>query len=265
MPLLRPGLDDRPSPGDLRPALLAARQLLGDGQTIRQVGPIRRFGLGQQRGHLGPQLRLDLARMLVGQRAVTARIGMDLGAIQRHRPQLQHPHLAGQQQHLHEQCFDLREKASTERGDGVVVRMLVRGDEAEGDRVIGRPLQLAAGEHPRGIAVDQNAQQKVWMIGSLTAATIAANHRPQVQAPDHLHHEPRQMPLRQPLVHRRRQQETGVAVDRAEGAHARKIRRAVIIGPRIQSEPSQRVKSDGLLASASARACHRTSSRRPAQ
>jgi hypothetical protein len=118
--------------------------------------------------------------------------------------------------------------------------------------VIGRPLQLAAGEHARGIAVDQNAQQKVWMIGSLTAAAIAANHRPQVQAPDHLHHEPRQMPLRQPLVHRRRQQETGVAVDRAEGAHARKIRRAVINGPRILAEPSQRVKSDGLLVAQSA-------------
>src|SRR4051794_16387096 len=88
------------------------------------------------------------------------------------------------------------------------------------------------------------------MIGSLTAAAIAANHRPQVQAPDHLHHEPRQMPLRQPLVHRRRQQETGVAVDRAEGAHARKIRRAVINGPRILAEPSQRVKSDGLLVGA---------------
>src|SRR3712207_9064233 len=47
------------------------------------------------------------------------------------------------------------------RGDGVVVRMLIGGDEAEGDRVIGRPLQLAAGEHPCGIAVDQDAQEKV--------------------------------------------------------------------------------------------------------
>ena len=91
------------------------------------------------------------------------------------------------------------------------------------------------------------------MIGSLTAAAIAANHRPQVQAPDHLHHEPCQMSLRQPLVHRRRQQETGVAVDRAEGAHARKIRRAVINGPRILAEPSQRVKSDGLLECAARR------------
>jgi hypothetical protein len=93
-----------------------------DRQTIRQVDPIRSFGRGQQLGHLGPQLRLDLARMRKGQRAVAARIGMDLGAIQRHRPHLQHAHLARQQQHLHKQRLDLRQKAPPERGDGVVVR-----------------------------------------------------------------------------------------------------------------------------------------------
>ena len=52
------------------------------------------------------------------------------------------------------------------------------------------------------------------MVGGLAAAAIAADHRSQVQALDHLHHEPRQVPLRQPFVHRRRQQETGVAVGR---------------------------------------------------
>jgi hypothetical protein len=69
--------------------------------------------------------------------------------------------------------------------------MLVGSDEAEGDRVIGRPLQLAAGEHPCGIAVDQDAQEQARVVGSLAAAAIAADHRPQVQALDHLHHEPR--------------------------------------------------------------------------
>jgi hypothetical protein len=123
--LFRPCLDDRPSPGDLRQTLLPPRQLLRDRQAIRQVGLVRSFGLGQQLGHLGPQLRLDLASMRIGQRAVAARIGVDLGAVERHRPQLQDAQLAGQQQHLHEQSLDLREKAPTERGDGVVVRVLV--------------------------------------------------------------------------------------------------------------------------------------------
>ena len=47
-------------------ALLAARQLLGDRQAVRQVGLVRGFGLGQQLSDLGSQLRLDLARMRIG-------------------------------------------------------------------------------------------------------------------------------------------------------------------------------------------------------
>jgi hypothetical protein len=39
-------------------------------------------------------------------------------------------------QNLDEQSLDLLEKPSPERGDRVVIRMLVRRDEAEGHRVI---------------------------------------------------------------------------------------------------------------------------------
>lgn len=38
--------------------------------------------------------------------------------------------------------------------------MLVRGDEAKGDGIIRRPLQLAARKHPGDVAVHQDAQQK---------------------------------------------------------------------------------------------------------
>src|SRR3569833_507757 len=57
------------------------------------------------------------------------------------------------------------------------------------------------------------------------------------------------MPLRQPLVYRRRQQKTGVAVDQAEVAHARMVPNfgPAISCPRILPKPSQRGKSDGLL------------------
>jgi hypothetical protein len=72
-----------------------------------KIRPIRRLGLGHQLAHLGPQLRLDLARMLIRQGAVPAGIGMDLRAVQRYRAEVQHPHLARQHQHLHEQPPDL--------------------------------------------------------------------------------------------------------------------------------------------------------------
>src|SRR5215213_6426271 len=53
-------------------------------------------------------------------------------------------------QHLDEQRPNPRQKAPPEGCDRVVVGMVVGGDEAEGDRVIGRPFQLAAGKHPGG-------------------------------------------------------------------------------------------------------------------
>jgi len=69
--------------------------------------------------------------MLVGQRAVPAGIGVDLGAVECHRAHLEHAHLARYLQHLDEQTLDLLEEPAPERCDRVVIRMLVRRDEAE--------------------------------------------------------------------------------------------------------------------------------------
>jgi hypothetical protein len=90
---------------------------------------------------------------------VPAGIGVDLGAVQSHRAHLEQAHLARQLQHLDKQLRDLPQEAPPERRKGVVVGVLVGRDEAEGHRVIGRALQLAAGEHPRGVAIHQKAQQ----------------------------------------------------------------------------------------------------------
>ena len=95
------------APAILRQPLLTPRQFLGDRHAVRDIRLIRRLGLRHQIGHFGLQLRLDLARVLIRQRAVPAGVGVDLGAVQRHRAHLQHAHLAGQQQHLHEQRLDL--------------------------------------------------------------------------------------------------------------------------------------------------------------
>lgn len=109
--LLSPRHDRRPRLGDLRQTLLAARQFLGDRHPVRNIRSIRRLGPGQQIGHFGLQLGLDLAGVLIGQRAVTARIGVDLRSVQPHRAHLQNAHLARQKQHLHKQTLDLAKKA----------------------------------------------------------------------------------------------------------------------------------------------------------
>ena len=69
--------------------------------------------------------------MLIEQRAVPAGIGVDLGAVERHRAHLEHAHLARHLQHLDEEIPRSPEKLSPERCDRVVIRMLVRRDETE--------------------------------------------------------------------------------------------------------------------------------------
>jgi len=58
-----------------------------------------------------PQLLLDLFRMSIRERTVTAGVGVNLRAIQGHRAELEHPHRAGQLQHVDEQSLNLRQKA----------------------------------------------------------------------------------------------------------------------------------------------------------
>src|ERR1700733_15309925 len=86
------------------------------------------------------------------------------------------------------------------------------------------------------------------MVGRLARATIAAGHRPQIQPPNDLHYEPSQVALRQPLVHRRWQQKAGLAVNRAEVAHASDVRASQVLRCHLfyRTIP-RRVKSDRLL------------------
>ena len=83
---------------------------------------------------------------------MAACIGVDLRPIQHHRAHLEHSHLARQQQHLDEQRLDLLEKPSPECGDGVVVGMIVRGNEAEGDGIVGGSFQFASRKCPSSVA-----------------------------------------------------------------------------------------------------------------
>src|SRR3954451_21713520 len=75
------------------------------------------------------------------------------------RAQFQHADLTGELQDLDEQGLDRLEEAPPERRNVVVVRVLVGSNKAKRHRLISRPLQLAAGEHASGVAVDQDAQQ----------------------------------------------------------------------------------------------------------
>ena len=212
-------------------ALLAPSQFFGDRQAVGNVRRVRRLGPGHQIGHLGLQLRFDLAGVFIGKRAVPARVGVDLRAVQRDRAHLQHAHLPRQKQHLNEQRLDLFQKPPAEGRDGVVVGMIVGGNEAERNAVVGRPLELATRKNARRAAVDQQSKQHRGMIRRRAGAPIIPAHRPKVEAVDHLHDKTRQMPIRQPLVDRRRKQKASLPVNRAE------------IAQRRPTQPNQRLNS----------------------
>ena len=157
--------------------------------------------------------------MPVGQGAVAAGVGVDLGAVEADAAEAAELVLARDLQHLHEHGFKFLAETPPEGGQGVVVGMAVAGEVAKRQRVVGRPLDLAAGITAGGIAVDQQRQQGRRVIGGTAPATIGPLQLAQVQSFDHLGDVARQMPLGQPLLHRGRQQEVDVAVDRSEVAH----------------------------------------------
>ena len=100
-------LDFRTRFGELLQPFLAPRKFVRDRQAVGKVSLVRRLRLGHEFSDFGLQLRLNLARMLVRKRAVLARVGVDLRAVQRDCAHLKQAHLARQQQDLNEQRLDL--------------------------------------------------------------------------------------------------------------------------------------------------------------
>ena len=126
-------------------------------------------------------------------------------------------HLLGDQQNLHEQRRQLWQKSLAKGGYRVVIRMVVGGDVPEGHRVVGRLLQLAAGKNAGRVAVKQQGQQHLGMMGLGAAPGVGGLDRGQVELADYLDDESRQMPLGQPVVHRRRHQVQGFPINLTKG------------------------------------------------
>lgn len=131
------------SGGDGGQSRFAPRDLGGQVRAVVERARIGAFGEFQQLMHFLAPLRLDPLGVLPRQRFVLARVGRDLGAVQRDRTQTQAFHLARHQQHLHKQMLDRRQKAAPEMRDAVVIGIGVRRDETERHRVVTGALDLA--------------------------------------------------------------------------------------------------------------------------
>lgn len=77
---------------------------------------------------------------------------------------------------------------------------------------------------PRRVAVDQQRQQHRRVVGIAATPRVRALQRRQIQRLDHVDQIARQVRFGQPFLYRGRQQIVRLAVDRAEAAHALRIR-----------------------------------------
>ena len=145
--------------GNRRQPHLTPFQLLGNRHPVGNIPSIRPLGKPQQLLHFPLQLLLDLLRVPVGQRAVPARIGVHLRAIQSHSAELEHSQIVRQLQHLDEQRLELRQEALAKVRDRIVVGMLITGDIAKRHRVVRRTLNRPAGKGLRGVPVHQQPEQ----------------------------------------------------------------------------------------------------------
>ncbi len=127
-------------------------------------------------------------------------VGFDLRAVKTDVSQLEQFHFLGHLQDLQEQVAQFAKKTPAERRQAVVIGMAAGSNVAEGHRIVGCPLQLAAGENTRGVAIDQNRQQGRRMVRLRSPSRVLSRQLRKIKLVDHLHDEARQVILAQPIV-----------------------------------------------------------------
>ena len=143
---------------------------------------------------------------------------MQLRAVDGDHPDAHQAGLGAEREHLTEQLREGGLVALAKARDRRVIRTLVGADHARGDI-----LNTAAFDAPRRalaqrVAVEQQRNHHRRIVRRTALAVVAVDHeeRPQIQRRHGVDHEPRQMPLGQPLTQTRRQQQVLITITREE-------------------------------------------------
>ena len=118
------------------------------------LGDVAGLGLGEQVRRLGDR-----------REALLARVGADLGAVDRDRAEADETRTLAEAQHLREQADKRVGVSAPKSRDGDVVGRQTRGDDPEGDVLAAAPL-----DHPRGaftarVGVEQQRRHNRRVIG----------------------------------------------------------------------------------------------------
>ena len=210
------GLERRLGFADLRKPTVATRKLAGKLvaptalAVFRVLVGIDLLGASQQLGNLLLESFFGLAHALVAHRLVLRGVRLELAAVDRDVPQLDQPCLLAKPQDLRKKVGKGRQVLLTKRRDAVVIRMLIASEHAKRDVFVGRSLDLPGGWPTHAVAVhEQRDHHRRVKAGSpsVILRLVHGVNRAQVQARNHVEHEQRQMPLRQPLTEVRRHQQ----------------------------------------------------------
>jgi hypothetical protein len=133
--------------------------------------------------------------------------------------------------------------ALDEAGDGGVIGVLLSGDHAACDVLHARALDRPRGPRSTRPAIEQQSDHHRRLVGRSTVTILAIRgiERRRVDHRDHIDHEPREVILRQPLLHVGRQQERLLAIARDEV-----LRHAEIVLNPPDSSPTPSVLRDNL-------------------
>jgi hypothetical protein len=136
---------------------------------------------------------------------VAARVGLDLGAVDGHRAQLDQTHLSGQLEHLHEQIAQFLEVKRAQVADRAVLGEVACAQHPKRQVLMQPALDLARAEHSSGVAVDQHLDHhgRMERLVARSASRIPGVERAQVKRVDRVADEVRQVPLGQPVLQRR--------------------------------------------------------------
>ena len=221
----RAGRADRPrllSPLVIESALGLAQPAapaLRGRQLVRQLVAARvaelLVFLGIDRVGLGEDLARDL---LVIARRLRRGVGRDLGPIDGDHPDPDQPGVRAERQHLAEQLGQRALVTLAKPRDRGVIGRLIGADHARGDVLDTAPLQPPRRTLPDRVAVKQQRDhhRRIVRRPTMPVDPIGRVEPAQVKRGDGVDHEPREVPLGQPLAQARRQQQLLLAITRDE-------------------------------------------------
>ncbi len=193
---------------------------------------VGRLGPLQPAGHLGGQRGLGLRHAAVAHRLVARGVGLELGAVDGDVAEPDEARRPAEPQHLAEQLGERGEVAAPEARHGAEVRPLQPRHRHEIDPLLARPGDPARGVDAAAVAVEQQRHHHPRVVGRVAALLVVGreDHREVERLAHGVADEVREVPGRDQLVRRGRQQPALVHVPGTEGLRH----------PRRESRPPRR-------------------------